>query len=63
MAKKIKLEFTEYQLSCIIDMIDTCESMMGCASSENGEKNWDEVMAKNIQGFDRMLKSNGYKRS
>lgn len=63
MAKKIKLEFTEYQLGCILNIITTCEGMYGCAESENGEKNWDDVMNKDIQAFDRMLKSNGYERS
>ena len=57
MSKKIKLELTEAQFYCLIDVIDTVSAQTGCLDEDfNKEQN------KNVLLLDRMLKNNGYKR-
>lgn len=55
MAKKIKIEITEAQLSAIIELVNYVSAMVGC--SEN-----DKIWLKQIKLVDRMLSSNGFKR-
>lgn len=56
MAKKYKLELTEVQFLSMIDLADTIEGMTGEGGDFSKEAN------RNLLFFDRMLKSNGYKR-
>jgi hypothetical protein len=57
MAKKIKLELTEPQFICLIDVIDTVSALGGTGREFTIEQN------KNVLLLDRMLKKNGYKRT
>lgn len=56
MAKKIKNELTEAQFEAMCDLADTISAQRG--SGEEFTKEAD----KNLRLFDRMLKSNGFKR-
>lgn len=49
---KIKLEMTEFQLSCFISVINTCSSIM----------EEDEITDKEIMVIDKALLENGYER-
>lgn len=62
MAKKIKLEFTERQLECLISLIETIEAMQGCSDGDGSGSEFDEETAIEIKNLDRMFKMNGYKR-
>ena len=53
---KIVLTMTEYQFSALVDLADTISAMRGCSGDFSDEAD------RNIKAFDRMLKSNGYKR-
>ena len=53
MAKKIKLEVTEAQLSAIIGMTDEISAMNGCGDDDRERIKW-------VRLVDRMLRNNGY---
>jgi len=57
MAKaKIVLTMTEHQFGALVELADTISAMRGCGSD------FDDEADRNVKAFDRMLKSNGYKR-
>jgi len=58
MAKKIKLEITEAQLSALINIVDECSAMIGCYG---GKADIDRI--KWVRLIDRMLNNNGFKRN
>lgn len=57
MAKKVKLELTQPQFRCLIDVIDTVSAQIGCLDID-----FNEEQSKNVKLLDRMLLKNGYKR-
>lgn len=56
MAKKIKLELTDAQLSAIVAITDECSAMIGCGDDDRERVKW-------VRLVDRMLNNNGYKRN
>ncbi|MDY3328167.1 hypothetical protein PG299_10115 [Riemerella anatipestifer] len=60
--KKFTLELTEQELLDIVDLFSTAEAMIGCAELLNdGDEEPDEVVAKQIKRFKRMLARNKLK--
>ncbi len=58
MAKKIKLELTEAQFYCLVDVVDTISAQIGCL-----DEDFNKDQEKNVRLLDRMLLKNGYKRT
>ena len=57
MAKKIKLEVTEVQLTAIVSITDTLKSLVG-----TDDEDFNKESLRLIKTIDRMLMANGYKR-